>query len=74
MRLLILLAACGLTGCQTVTVNGYEVTRRDQAAIAVGAVFVGAVIAAHADKDSPPEASNPGKVECAVDLETGNCR
>jgi hypothetical protein len=74
-RTLALMAAClTLPACQTITVNGHEVTRGDQVALTVGAVVAGGLILSVADKQAPPEASSPGTVECVIDIQTGLCR
>lgn len=76
LKLAIVGAALGsMPACQTVTVNGYEITRSDQVALTVGAVVAGGIILSAADgKEAEPEVSNPGFVECVIDLSTGQCR
>lgn len=75
MRRLLVIAALALTGCQTVTVNGYDVTRGDQAAIAAGAVVVGGILLTTSGRSAPaePEMSSPGFIECKIDINTGHC-
>lgn len=70
-----ILAALSLSACQTVRINGVDVTRRDQAALAAAGVVIGAVLLYEADRDTPEkiDQTSPGKIICKVDIETGAC-
>lgn len=71
-----MVAALILGACQTITINGVEVTQQEQAGFVVFAIVAGAIVAQYSEDGEPPsnDQFNPGDVICKVNLETGECQ
>ncbi|MEL7445759.1 MAG: hypothetical protein AAGK02_08080 [Pseudomonadota bacterium] len=67
-------AVFALGACETVTVQGVEITPERQVAGLFGALAAGAAIAVLADDDTPRGVrTNPGFITCKADLATQGC-
>lgn len=67
-------AIAALSACQSITVNGVEVSRTDQAALAAAGIVAGAIIYSASEKDdSAEDQKRPGEIVCKVNIETGDC-
>lgn len=68
------LAALALSGCASITVNGYEIDQDTQAVTAAVMIAGGVLVYSLAEDDEPKkDQTNPGSIDCKIDLETGQC-